>query len=255
MPVSPEVASRLAVGSAARLWAATRTDARLQWRQGFYAAYALVTALYVAALRFTPAGRYPRLVPFLVFSDPAVFGFFFAGALVILERDDGMMQTLFVTPLGVAEYVLAKVVSLTAIAVVTSVGIAAGARGMAFDASLLVAGVVLTAGFIIQIGLALASRFGTINRFILVGSAATSVLAFPLLTYAGVADWRWPAALPSHASIVLIAGAFGEPAVEPPDAVQSATWLLAWNVAAHVWAVRWVGRYGAGRTRPVGRAL
>lgn len=231
----------------ARLWVATGNDVRLQWRHGFYAAYALVTALYVVALRFTPAGAYPLVVPFLVFSDPAVFGFFVAGALVILERDDGMMQTLFVTPLGVGEYVAAKVISLAAIAVVTSLAIAAGAVGLAFDGPLLVAGVALTAAFIVQVGLGLASRFSTINRFMLVGSAATTILAAPLVVFVGVADWRWVAVLPTHASLLIIGGAFADPGPAPRAAAAALAWLLVWNVGAHVWARAWVARFGAGR--------
>jgi fluoroquinolone transport system permease protein len=221
---------------------------RLQWRHGFYAAYALVTALYVIVLRFTPVGTYPRVVPFLVFSDPAVFGFFFAGALVILERDDGMMQTLFVTPLGVGEYVAAKVLSLTTIAVATSLAIAAGAVGRTFDIALLTAGVALTAALTIQIGLALASRFGTINRFMLGGSAATAILVAPLLAFSGIADWPWALVLPTHASLVLIGGAFGEAA--PAGWAAAVAWLLACNAAAYAWACRWIERYGAGRLPP-----
>jgi fluoroquinolone transport system permease protein len=234
----------------ARVWAATGNDVRLQWRQGFYAAYLLVTALYVALLRFTPAGRYPRVVPLLVFSDPAVFGFFFAGALVILERDDGMMQTLFVTPLGVGEYIAAKVVSLTTIAVLTSLAIAAGAAGLGFDVALLTVGVALTAAFIIQIGLALAARFGTINRFMLGGSVVTMILAAPLLVFTGIADWLWVRALPTHASLLLIGGAFAEPPPTAAAVTWSVVWLAACNLVAYLWARRWIERHGAGRLPP-----
>lgn len=232
--------------SGRRIAAATRNDVRLQWRQGFYAAYALVTALYVVLLHLMPAEAYPRVVPFLVFSDPAVFGFFFAGALVILERDDGMMQALFVTPLGVGEYVAAKVLSLTMIAVATSLAIAAGAVASGFDIALLAVGVALTAALIIQIGLALASRFATINRFMLVGSAATAILAAPLLVFTGVADWGWVRVLPTYASLVLIGGAFSDPA-SGAAAAAALAWLIVGNAAAYVWACRWIGRYGAGR--------
>jgi fluoroquinolone transport system permease protein len=229
------------------VWAATRNDTRLQWRQGFYAAYMLVTALYVAVMRFTPAGRFPRIVPFLVFSDPAVFGFFFAGALVILERDDDMMQTLFVTPLGVGEYVAAKVLSLTAIAVVTSLAIAAGVVGPRFDMLLLGSGVAFTATLMIQIGLALASRFRTINRFMLGGSAATAILVAPLLAFTGIVEWPWVRVVPTHASLVLIGGSFGDPAPGPGRIAWSVAWLIACNALAHLWARRWIGRYAAGR--------
>ena len=234
-----------------RLWAATHNDVRLQWRQGFYAAYLLVTALYIVTLRLTPVGGYPRVVPFLVISDPAVFGFFFAGALVILERDDGTLQSLFVTPLEVGEYVAAKVLSLTTIAVLTSLAIAAGAVGPRFDAVMLTIGVALTASLIVQTGLALAARFATINRFMLGGSVATTILVAPLLRFAGVADWPWVVAIPTHASLVLIGGAFG---VSPglSTIVWSIAWLLLWNVAAHLWARRWIAHYGAGRLPATG---
>jgi fluoroquinolone transport system permease protein len=236
--------------TARRIGVATRNDVRLQWRQGFYGAYALVTALYVVLLRFTPVGAYPRVVPFLVFSDPAVFGFFFAGALVILERDDAMMQTLFVTPLGVGEYVAAKVLSLTMIAVATSVAIAAGAVGRGVDWRLLTAGVALTAALIIQIGIALASRFGTINRFMLAGSAATAILAAPLLPFSGIVDWPWVRVLPTHASLVLIGGAFSSPSPTPAASAMAVAWLVVCNAAAYVWARLWIERYGAGRLPP-----
>jgi fluoroquinolone transport system permease protein len=232
----------------ARLWAAARNDARLQWRQGFYAAYVLLTTLYILALRLMPSRWYPRIVPFLVFSDPAVFGFFAAGALVILERDDGMMQTLFVTPLGIGEYVAAKVLSLTTLAVVTSLAIAAGAVGTDFDILLLAIGVALTAVLLIQIGLALAARFATINRFMLGGSAATFILAAPLLAFSGLVGSSWVVVLPTHASLVLIGGAFAEREPGIVAVASSIVWLLACNVAAFLWTRRWIARYGAGRT-------
>lgn len=61
-------------------------------------------------------------------------------------------------------------------------------------------------------------------------------------------DWAWTRVLPTHASLILIGGAFGEPAPPAAAAVAaSVAWLLACDVAANVWARRWVARFGAGR--------
>jgi hypothetical protein len=111
---------------------------------------------------------------------------------------------------------------------------------------MLTVGVALTASLIVQIGLALAARLATINRFMLVGSGATVILVAPLLRFAGLADWPWTLLVPTHASLVLIGGAFGD---RPPLATVAAStsWLLLWNVPAHLWARRWIARYGAGR--------
>ena len=75
-----------------------RLDAQLQLRQGFYAAYALVSAAYIALLRALPDEATATLAPLVIFSDPAVFGFFCAGALLLLERDEGVHAALFTTP-------------------------------------------------------------------------------------------------------------------------------------------------------------
>ena len=76
-----------------------RHDARLQWRYGIYAAYGVVLAFYVALL-VSGRQRLPAWVPgVIIFTDPAALGFYFLGALMMLERAEGVRTALAVSPL------------------------------------------------------------------------------------------------------------------------------------------------------------
>jgi fluoroquinolone transport system permease protein len=231
-----------------RLRAALRNDARLQWRQGFHGAYLLLTALYILILRQLPDPVARWLTPLVIFSDPAVVGFFFIGGVVLLERADRTLDALFVTPLRVPEYLLSKIGSLGAMAAVTSLAIALGA-GLPFRPLPLLLGIVPTASLAVLAGIALVSRFESMNRFAWVGGLAISLFSLPLLAWFGVVGWGWLAPLPTAASIALIGGAFGEPALGAAAVALWTAWLLAWNLAAWAWARRWFDRYVVGRGR------
>lgn len=224
---------------AARLLTTVRNDVRLQWRHGFYAAYLLLTLLYILVLRLLPEEGRRILAPLIVFSDPAVIGFFFVGGIVLLERGDRTLEALFVTPLRVAEYLLSKTISLGLLATVTAIAIATGVEGTGVYLPALVPGTLLTAALAVLAGIALVSRFETLNRFAFGGGLSLAVFSLPLLHWLGWVDWPLLAVLPTYASIVLIGGAF---AADPPSAAllaASSLWLLLWNVAAWMWARRW----------------
>lgn len=225
-----------------RTWSLARNDARLQFRNGFYAAYTLVSAAYILLLRLTPDGARAALAPLVIFSDPAVFGFFCAGALLLLERDEGVHPAIFTTPVRTAEYVLARMATLSLLALVTSFAIALGA-GVAFEPVRLLAGVGLTASLFTCIGIAVGCRFTSFNRFAVGGGLGIVVLSFPLPVYLGLIAAPPLVLLPSYASLVLIGGAYGLPPSDVPSAAVATVWLLACCFGAFVVARRAVGRH------------
>ena len=82
----------------ARAWALLHNEARLQYRYGLYAAYAIVVTIYVALL----LGLAPLLPAWgtaaIIFTDPSALGFFFLGALMMLERNEGVRRALAAAP-------------------------------------------------------------------------------------------------------------------------------------------------------------
>ena len=93
-------------------------DIRLQWRYGIYLAYGFVLALYAGLMVW--AGPHLPAYDFaiIIFTDPAALGFFFLGALMMLERAERVTTALAVAPLAPADYFIAKCGTLTAVALI-----------------------------------------------------------------------------------------------------------------------------------------
>jgi fluoroquinolone transport system permease protein len=145
-----------------------RHDLRLQYRYGIYAAYAVVVALYVVELLLL-GEVLPAWVPALiVFTDPAAVSFFFLGALLMLERAEGVRAALATSPVSAADYLVGKVATLVGLALASSALLLPVMH--ARDPMLLLAAVGLTALQYVGIGLPIGLRFRTVNGY-LMGSA------------------------------------------------------------------------------------
>lgn len=152
-----------------RLVTLMRHDARLQWRYGIYIAYAFVIGFYV--LMLIQLGNYlPGWMPALViFTDPSVLGFFFLGALMMLEKAENTRNALAVAPLSAANYFWSKTITLTVIALIAALVMAPFVHG---DVNwlLLVAAVTLTSVQFIGVAVPAALHFKTVTGY-LIGSA------------------------------------------------------------------------------------
>jgi fluoroquinolone transport system permease protein len=182
-------------------------DVRLQYRYGIYGAYAFVIAFYVAAVVW---GRpwLPDWAPALIiYTDPAAVGFFFLGALMMLEKSEGVRVALSVAPVSAADYLAGKFITLTGLAMVAC-GILAVVLNEG-DAVLLVATAALTSLAFLGIGVPIALRFRTVNAY-LVGSSAflTPIIAPAFLAL--LPDLPlWATVLPPIAQFQLILVATG----------------------------------------------
>lgn len=206
-------------------------DMRLQFRYGIYAAYGVVIAIY-ACLLLTFGSQVPSwALAVLIFTDPAALGFFFLGALMMLERGEGVRAALAVTPVGATSYIAAKVVTLTGMAVLSCLVIMAAHPG-AGNLPLLISAVVLTSMQYVGLGVPIALRFRTVSGYLL-GSAA---ILTPLIAPAFLALLEpFPAGfllIPAVAQQRLLMIATGTPA----SAVETAS-ALAVTVAASVTAL------------------
>jgi fluoroquinolone transport system permease protein len=153
----------------ARLATLLAHDTRLQYRYGIYAAYGFVVALYGLVLIWAAAWL-PDWVPALIiFTDPAALGFFFLGALMMLEKSESVRTALPVAPISAADYFLSKAITLTLVSLLASAILLVFVHRPA-DPVLLLVAVALTAIQYIGIGVPIALRFRTVSGY-LVGSA------------------------------------------------------------------------------------
>ncbi len=68
----------------------------------------------------------------LVLNDPSVIGYFFIALAVYTEIKHGVLNALFVTPVKSHEYLISKIISLSIIGTICSVGLALSIKGINF---------------------------------------------------------------------------------------------------------------------------
>ena len=144
-------------------------ETRLQYRYGIYGAYAFVIAFYVGVLIWGGGVLPPAFMAFIIYTDPAVLGFYFLGALMMLEKAEGSRLALSVSPITASAYFAAKAIPLTVLGLV-AVAIMAPLIHGATDWPMLMGAVLLSALCYLGIGVPIAQFFRTVTSYLL-GSA------------------------------------------------------------------------------------
>lgn len=210
-------------------------DLRLQVRYQIVTIAAIVTLLYVGIFRAIPAARDDKVLVLLVFSDPAMLGFLFIGALVLFERGANTLQALVVTPLSSSQYLWSKAISLTLIAVPCGFAMAFAGHGADFDHLAFLAAMTLTSLLFVFLGFVGVAWARSINAYLLIVPAFFAPVTLPFLDFFGIAQTWLLYLIPSQASLILFQGAF-----EPRPAgeiVYAVSFLLASLGAAFAWAL------------------
>lgn len=219
-----------------RRWlAACRFDVLLQARQGFYAATAAIVILLGGLLlRLPPAARDSSelWVPFLFVVNLPITTFFFVCGLILLERDEGTLLALGVSPVTAGEYLATRMTTLVTLAVVETLVISS--VGFSIETPLvLIAGAVLLGVMLTGFGAGVSSRYTTVNEMILPGSLFVTFLLLPLLAHFGMLP-RAPFLIhPVEPALTLIRAAYG--GTTALDLVFAAAGSLAWCGVAWWW--------------------
>jgi fluoroquinolone transport system permease protein len=216
-------------------------DIVLQWRQGFWLIYFVFTAIYVTVLLSIPENSRMLVSLLLILSDTTMLGVIFIGALVLLEKQQAILQSLFVTPLEPWKYIWSKTLSLSMIAICMSILVYLPAWTFNAYTPLLLATIAFTAGTFVMLGLGLAARVETINQYFGLLMGVSMLLIIPLIPYM-LLD-RHPAflVLPYVASLDLMLGAME--ALPGWRILVDICFLLAWGYLAYKYALRRVKKY------------
>lgn len=170
-----------------RLISTLRLDILTQFRNGFYyvGAFVVIVAVVLLSQLRRPLDL-GLIIPGLVFFNLLITTFYFIGGLVLLEKAEGSLFGLVVTPLRKSEYLLAKIVSLTLLAsiettlyIVIVFGIAPPLFGM-----------ILLAGIYTLFGFVAIARYDSINEFLLPSVVMVILLMLPLIDFFG--PWHSP---------------------------------------------------------------
>ncbi|KWX83202.1 hypothetical protein AMQ83_31665 [Paenibacillus riograndensis] len=190
-----------------RLWRLFLFDLRFQWKHGLYFVYFLVCMVYIGGLSIIPEVYLDNTLLLLTFSDPSALGLILAGGILLLERDQGVFENLFVTPVKTLEYILAKCFSLSCLSLAVAFAIHLSSTGWPVSLVQFVLAIVLTSSFFTLIGLAAAIRSRSINSFLLLSQLYSLVFILPVLGYLNLFTTPFFAVLPVQGTLMLLEGA------------------------------------------------
>ncbi len=225
-----------------RLSATLRLDVQLQARNNVYLIIAVAALGLAFALRalFTPEQLH-FFMPLVALSGVSLTTFFLVGVLLLLERGEGTLDVVLVSPLRPAEYLASKLLTVTALALVESVLIVGIAYGLGFSFLWLVLAALLRAALVAAVGVAVGVRYRSITHFLAPAVALTVAFDLPVLWYLEL----WPSPLfylwPTLPSLLLAKAAFLP--VDPLELVYACVYGALALGAAVFWASRALDRF------------
>lgn len=187
-----------------RILHSIKYDIMSQYKNGIYFVYGFISIIYILALQLIPNNFTNRALIFLIFSDPTFLGFFFVGAMVLLERNQGIPLALSITPLTLKEYIISKCISLSLISVIVSLIITFTVKGLEFNIILLISVVAVNSIIFTLIGLITGMYSKTLNHYFLIATLVGIVIAIPILNYFKITSFELFNIFPTYVAISLI---------------------------------------------------
>lgn len=225
-----------------RLRKTIRLDSQLQARNKVYGIVIAAAFAFAFAIRavLTPEQLH-YFMPVLVMFGVTVTTVFLVGVLLLIERAEGTLNVVMVSPLRPGEYLASKLITLTSLAVVESAIMAVVGYGLGFWFGWLVLAVVMRASMGVAVGVVVGVRYTSITRFLLPAIGASLAFDLPTIWYFGL----WPSPLfylwPSMPPLLLAKAAFLP--VDPLQLVYAFVYGALIVGAALFWASRSIDRF------------
>jgi len=190
--------------------AGLRWELKIQYRQGILWAALFVMAIWVLILFSVSPQARAILLPYAIFMDLSVFGMYFAAGLFYLEKDEGSLEAVVVSPQPRGRYLLIKVIALELLSLsVTALLTLLVWRGPVNWFYLLL-GTLLNGWIMCMLGFILGARYNSINELIMPSILYFFPLQLPALDHFGAWSSWLLYLLPTQGPMLLLAGAFGE---------------------------------------------
>lgn len=140
-------------------------DIKFQFKYGFYLVYLIITMVYLGIVFALPPSLRQTASAVITFSDPAALGLFFMGAIVLFEKSERVLNSLFISPLTIDEYIFSKVFSLGLISTLVGVLMAVLTNYKSNNMFSLIIGLMLGSMLFSLAGLVIATRVNSLNGF------------------------------------------------------------------------------------------
>jgi fluoroquinolone transport system permease protein len=155
------------------------TDLRYQWRYGFYFIYAFLVIGFIVLIRLLPESWKQTAVVAVLLSDTALLGFFFIGGVLQLERGEGLLDALFLSPLRPWEYIAAKAASLGLLSMLAGCLIAFGSGVPSVNFVRLAPAMLLGSACFTLLGISISINLRSMNAFLSIDGLWEGILLVP----------------------------------------------------------------------------
>lgn len=217
-------------------------DMKFQYRQGFYPVYFLVAIVYTVILRNMPMEYRSIFTAFVILTDTSMLGMFFVGAVLLMEREQGLMEGLFASPLKTGEYLSAKVISFSLLAVGVTYGIIF-AGGVEIRSYLLLTGMILlNVFFFTLLGMGAGAKVKSVNGYMMTVSFYSMIFVVPFLKYIYDFDSIFMYLFPTKGMLLLMEGALYRE-MKVWEVIYSFGYYLAGMVLVRYWAEYRIEKY------------
>ena len=180
-----------------------RYDLSIQMRSGYWTVYGIIGLIYILVLVNLPVNIRNIVAIYCIFSDTSVLGLIFVGALVLLEKQQGVLMSFSVTPLKINTYLFSKVLSLTLLSSLVSSLIWIIPLWSFHGYVIILTGVILSSVVHIMFGLGFSAGASSFNQFlarVILGSLLLTVPVFPMFF---IPNTGWLIVLPMNAAVDL----------------------------------------------------
>jgi fluoroquinolone transport system permease protein len=156
-----------------------KNDLKLFWRNGIIPAYGFMFVCFACSLVFSPFEYREYILSAVLCMDTAAIGFFFAGGIIMLEKNQNVFSALFSTPLGIPFFILGRTLSLSIITLIMALSLILSAGTPLPDAVLKLSGTLLANVLYCFFGIATGFSARSLNGYF----GLSFVLLFPLIAF------------------------------------------------------------------------
>ncbi len=169
----------------------------------------LVAAAYLGIFYLLRSlGNLEAVLVVMIFNDPIIMSYFFAGALLLFEKDQRTLDALSVTPLASGAYLWSKGLALALIATGTALGMTWVSYGWRLNYLNFGVGTLGSALLFAWLGCLMGRRTPSFNAFLVRSLGFIIPVSLPLLWLFGVWDHPLLYLLPSMPGVLLLRASF-----------------------------------------------
>ena len=194
----------------------------------------VVAAIYLGIFYLLSSlGSLENLLIVIIFNDPVIMGYLFAGVLLLFEKDQRTLDALSVVPLSLAAFLWSKALSLSLIATLTALLMVWIGYGWDIHYLHFVTAVMGTSMMAVWLGCMIGVRASGFNGYLVRSIGVLIPAALPLLSLFDV--WNNPMLylVPSFPGILLLKASFQS--IAPWQYFYSYGYLLLAATLSFVW--------------------